>query len=783
MSATPAATVPQPLTVTLAQVPLAGHLLREVTLRGYWLGQPLGSAPVVVPVGGITASPFPFGDGEHPGWWPALLAADLIDPQQHTILCPCWPGNGTTWQGLTGPVAEVVAQLPLLSALDLADLLALWLDGIGCRQPVWYVGASMGALVGIALAVRHPERVERLISISAGLRPDGWGTATRHLQRELVRDGVRRGDVFTGMVRARQLGMLTYRGRQELDTRFGALSQDLLLPPVASYLDHHGRKFAEHFPAPTFLLLSEAIDRCQLADTPEALRAALQQVRAEVAVIGVPGDLLFPYALQTELHRALQAAGAHSSLWQLQSEFGHDAFLADQDKLAELLRQTGLLAADRAPQPPRYFGVGVRPLRTIRLALLGCGTVGQGFLHLLDTQRLHLQEREQVRFEVVGVGVRDLTRSRGPLADKLPRSNDLLQLVSDPAVDVIVEVAGGETEVADAVRAALAAGKPVVTANKALLSRQLAELATLAQRTETPLLCEAAAAAAIPVLRHLTRRSDEVQSLLAILNGTSNFALTRLAQDEWPLERAVQEAVRQGLAEANPDDDLSGRDAAAKLSILVYRSFGAWFRPDSFAVRGIGGLLAADCDLAESLGFRIRHAARAERLRLGDGTPTLDLSVEPLLLPAWHLLASVEEEYNAVYLQTDHAGDLALFGKGAGGLPAATALLADLLDLAQDSRARWPLPQPMLAYDGTQRPWRRYVRVSASAHPTLAERLESQLRKAGLHVLGRAERAESNGAVHQGFLLAACTDAEVSAAQQALAQLGRVSATLQLRVV
>ena len=773
--------VPQLLTVTLPEVHLGGQLLRAVRLCGYWHGQPLGTAPVVLPVGGITASPFPFGDGEHPGWWPALDTADLVDPTQHTILCPCWPGNGTSWTALQGEVPAVVANLPLLSALDLADLVALWLDGIGCKRPVWYIGASMGALVGIALAVRHPARVERLVSISAGLRPDGWGTATRHLQRELVRDGVRRGDVYTGMVRARQLGMLTYRGRQELDTRFGTLSQDLLHPPVAGYLDHHGRKFAEHFPAPTFLLLSEAIDRCQLADTPEALRQALQQVTAEVAVIGVPGDLLFPYALQTELHRALQAAGGHSSLWQLQSEYGHDAFLADQDKLAELLRQTGFLAADRAPQPPRYVGVGTKPPRKMGLALVGCGTVGQGLLHLLDAQRQHLLEREQVAFEVVAIGVRDVAKARGPLTAGIRLTTDLLEMVTDPRVDAVVEVAGGEGDVADAVRAALAAGKPVVTANKALLSRQLAELATLAQRTETPLLCEAAAAAAIPVLRHLTRRSDEVQSLLAILNGTSNFALTRLAQDGWPISRAIAEAVRQGLAEANPDDDLSGRDAAAKLSILAYRSFGAWFRPDSFAVRGLDGVTAMDCQLAERLGYRIRHAARAERLRLADGTPALDLAVEPLLLPAWHLLASVEEEYNAVYLQTDHAGDLALFGKGAGGLPAATALLSDLLDLAQDSRARWPLPQPMAAFDPAQRLWRRYVRLNAAAPLAVDSQLQA-VTAAGFHVLAQTEQS-SAGTDHLAVVLAACTDAAVAVLLATLQLHHSQGAMLQLRVL
>ena len=250
-----------------------------------------------------------------------------------TVLCPCWPGNGSTWRGF-----DEAAHLPAISVLGLADLVAAWLDGIGCTTPVTFVGASLGGMVGVAFAVRHPDRCARLITISAGLRPDGWGTATRHLQRELVRDGMRNGDVATGMSRARQLGMLTYRGRDELDTRFGVLVPGLERPPVAEYLDHHGRRFAERFPVRTFLLLSEAIDRGAIGADPRARRALLERVTADTIVVGVPGDMLFPWALQDELHRELQAAGAQSSLWKLDSVYGHDAFLADQDRLAELLR-------------------------------------------------------------------------------------------------------------------------------------------------------------------------------------------------------------------------------------------------------------------------------------------------------------------------------------------------------------------------------------------------------------------------------------------------------------
>jgi homoserine dehydrogenase len=747
-----------------------GHALEELELGGYVLGLPLGTAPVVIVVGGITASPFPFGDpasGAEP-WWPALCAPELIDPDRVTVLCPCWPGNGSTWRGF-----ESQDTMPALSALGLADLIAAWLEGIGCTVPATYVGASLGGLVGIAFAARHPERCARLVTISAGLRPDGWGTATRHLQRELVRDGLRTGDVATGMIRARQLGMLTYRGRDELDTRFGVLAPGLAEPPVAAYLDHHGQRFAARFPVRTFLLLSEAIDRCRFATDPTSVRAELARVAAEVIVVGVPGDLLFPYALQHELYRELQAVGASCSLWKLDSEYGHDAFLADQDRLAALLRDAGAFATEVAPKP-RYEGVGPRPVREIRIGMIGCGTVGGGVLALLDMQAEAMAERYGVRFRVTRLAVRDPDRPRPTLAAQIPRTTRAIELVGDPEVDVIVEVAGG-LAVEPAVTAALAAGKPVVTANKALLARRLAELGVLAQRTETPLLCEAAAAAALPIIRHLSHRADEVDSLIAIVNGTCNYIITRLEQDEWPMPRAIAEAQRLGLAEADPSADVDGHDAAAKLSILSYRAFGAWIPLDALPVRGITQLTPADCDLAEAMAFRIRLVARAARV-----AGALSAAVEPVLLPDWHLLASVEEEYNAVYLRCASSGDLSLFGKGAGALPTAAAVLGDLIDLAQDNSVQWPEPRRLTP--APPPPRRHYLRVTtADAHSGLARRIDSLVRRAGLTVQNRAARNEPS-ASHHAFVISPSSDAAIAELVDQIAALGRVEQTLWLGV-
>ncbi|HEY4182770.1 MAG TPA: homoserine dehydrogenase [Kofleriaceae bacterium] len=769
--------LPERREVRRPEMTIEGHALADVVLGGYVLGAPLGTAPVVVIVGGITASPFPFGRpqmGDEPEvepWWPALKAPDLVDPAHQTVVCPCWPGNGSTWKGYDD--AGDAARTPPLSALGLADLVAAYLDGIGVSTPVTYLGASLGGLVGIAFAVRHSARCAKLVTISAGLRPDGWGTATRHLQRELVRDGLRTGDVATGMIRARQLGMLTYRGRDELDTRFGTLAPGLAQPPVASYLDHHGQRFAARFPVRTFLMLSEAIDRAHFGLDQAAVREQLARVTAEVIVIGVPGDMLFPFPLQHELYRELQAVGATCSLWKLDSEFGHDAFLADQDKLAALLRDGRVLAPSQTPE--RWTGVGPRPVREIRIGMIGCGVVGGGVLALLAKQATDMVERYSVRFRVTKIAVRDASKQRGVLAAGIPVTTNSLELVADPEVDVIVEVAGGFA-VEPTVTAALAAGKPVVTANKALLARKLAELGVLAQRTETPLLCEAAAAAAIPIVRHLSHRADDIDRLMAIVNGTCNYIITRLEQDELPIARAIAEAQAKGFAEADPSADLEGHDAAAKLSILAYRAFGAWVPPDALPVRGITQLTPADCDLAEAMGFRIRLIAHAAR-QPGGG---LTAAVEPVLLPDWHLLASVEEEYNAVYLQCAASGDLSLFGKGAGALPTATAVLGDLIDLAQDNSVQWPEPRKVAPSPQPHR--RHYLRVTGEPHPGLQRRIESLVRRAGLSVLAHASRGEGDN-IHHAVLISPSDDAPMIGLLEQLAQLGRVDETLWLGVL
>lgn len=332
---------PQLLTAhTDLPLELGGHLA-DVQLRGHHYGQPLANAPIYVLSGGITADALPLGDGQNPGWWQALEHFKLLNPQKHAILAPGTLGNISDWPALLELDHTASLELPRLTPFDLAEATERWLQAIGCPNGVTWLGASVGGLVGLALALLHPRRIQRLITISAGHQPDGWGTGVRHLQRELVRDALRHDPLEKSMIslamkRARQLGMLSYRGRHELNTRFGPLEAHMQVPPIDSYLEHNGHKFAKRFSPQRFLLLSDAIDRFHVGKR-------LDQLQCQVDVIGVPSDLLFPFTLQAEFHNLLLDAGISSRLVRFDSPFGHDAFLADQARLAELLELHNIL--------------------------------------------------------------------------------------------------------------------------------------------------------------------------------------------------------------------------------------------------------------------------------------------------------------------------------------------------------------------------------------------------------------------------------------------------------
>jgi homoserine dehydrogenase len=333
---------------------------------------------------------------------------------------------------------------------------------------------------------------------------------------------------------------------------------------------------------------------------------------------------------------------------------------------------------------------------TVRVALLGCGNVGSALAELLVTRQEEIEARTGMRLQLVGIAVSDGARSRSAVIPVDLIGTDAEGLVARPDVDVVVELIGGLHPAQELIEAALRAGKPVVTANKALLAVSGAELAEVAAANGVDLLYEAAVAGAIPVIRPLRESlaGEQIVRVMGIVNGTTNFILTRMEEDGVDYEDALAEAQSLGLAERDPTADVEGDDAAAKAAILAALAFGSDVVDSDVHREGITGIHAADVAYANRLGYSVKLLAVAE---LVDGGPELSVRVHPAMIPRAHPLASVRGAFNAVFVEGAVSGELMLYGRGAGGGPTASAVLGDLVDASRNLRAGAPAPAPKRA--------------------------------------------------------------------------------------
>jgi homoserine dehydrogenase len=333
------------------------------------------------------------------------------------------------------------------------------------------------------------------------------------------------------------------------------------------------------------------------------------------------------------------------------------------------------------------------PQAVVRVAVLGCGNVGAPLVEMVLRRRDEIASRTGVTLEIAGVAVNDLTRPRDPAIPRALLTDDAKELVHRGGIDVVVELIGGLDPARALVEAALRAGRSVVTGNKALLASSGAELAALAAANDVDLLYEAAVAGAIPVIRPLRESlaGERVIRVMGIVNGTTNFILTQMDQHGVDYDDALAEAQRLGLAERDPTADVGGHDAAAKAAILAGLAFGADIVDADVPREGIDAITASDVAFAARLGYVVKLLAVAE---LVDGGPDVSVRVHPSMVPRSHPLASVNGSFNAVFVEGDAAGELMLYGRGAGGAPTASAVLGDLVDAARNVARGSPGPAP-----------------------------------------------------------------------------------------
>jgi homoserine dehydrogenase len=315
----------------------------------------------------------------------------------------------------------------------------------------------------------------------------------------------------------------------------------------------------------------------------------------------------------------------------------------------------------------------------VRIGVLGCGNVGSAFVQLVATQADMVEARTGIRLEVVKVAVRNVSKSRDvTLADGV-LVRDARSVVEDPQVDLVVELIGGIEPARELISTALAAGKPVVTGNKELLANVGHELWAQSDQSGADLLFEAAVAGGIPLVRALREslRGEPVRRVMGIVNGTTNFILTKMTEEGADYSAALTEAQRLGFAERDPTADVEGFDAGAKAAIIASIAFGAKVVAGDVYHEGISGITAADIAIARRLGYVVKLLGIAERQ--GD---SVAVRVHPAMVPLTHPLASVRDSYNAVFVEGDAVGSLMFYGRGAGGFPTASAVLGDVIDAA-----------------------------------------------------------------------------------------------------
>ena len=416
----------------------------------------------------------------------------------------------------------------------------------------------------------------------------------------------------------------------------------------------------------------------------------------------------------------------------------------------------------------------------LNIAVAGLGTVGAGTLKLLAQQAKLLEQRSGRSIRVVAVSARDLGRDRGVSMDGIQWFDDPVAMAKAPNIDAVVEVIGGADGPAKAVcEAAIAAGRHVVTANKALLAHHGTELAAAAEKKGVVLAYEASVAGGIPIIKALREglAANSVKRVYGILNGTCNYILTNMRASRRDFGEVLEEAQKLGYAEADPSFDVDGIDTAHKLAILTAVAFGCQVNFPGIQVEGIRPVSALDIAFADELGYRIKLLGLARRTEWG-----VEQRVHPCLVPVGTPIAHVEGVFNAVVAETDFAQTHVFEGRGAGAGPTASAIVADLVDIARGIRTpTFAVPaahlaalpaSPMEKHEGCS-----YVRLMVRDRPGVMADITAALRDEQVSLESMLQRGRDPGEVVPVVLVT--HETQEAAMVRALAKISRLDTVVE----
>ncbi|MDH9920709.1 homoserine dehydrogenase [Staphylococcus hominis] len=318
-------------------------------------------------------------------------------------------------------------------------------------------------------------------------------------------------------------------------------------------------------------------------------------------------------------------------------------------------------------------------MKELNVALLGLGTVGSGVVKIIEENRQQIKDTLNKDIVIKHILVRDTTKKRPINISQYHLIEDINEILNDDDIDIVIEVMGGIEPTVDWLRESLKRKKHVITANKDLLAVHLELLENLAEQQGVALKFEASVAGGIPIVNAINNglNANNISKFMGILNGTSNFILSKMTREQTSFEDALAEAQRLGFAEADPTDDVEGIDAARKVVITSYLSFNQVIKLNDVKVKGISKTTLSDINVADKLGYKIKLIGKSTYHHR-----EVNASVEPTLIHKSHQLAAVENEYNAIYVIGDAVGDTMFYGKGAGSLATGSAVVSDLLNVA-----------------------------------------------------------------------------------------------------
>ncbi len=321
------------------------------------------------------------------------------------------------------------------------------------------------------------------------------------------------------------------------------------------------------------------------------------------------------------------------------------------------------------------------PKDLVKVGLIGFGVIGTGVVKLFKNSSEIINKKSGVKVELVKICDLDIKRDRGVKVSPGMLTTDASEIIDSPEIDIVIELMGGYRPAFDFATRALKNGKHVVTANKAMISKFWNELREAAKSSGRDIMAEASVGGGIPILRGLDKglAVNRIEKVMGILNGTCNYILTKMTKDKMTFDAALKEAQQKGFAEADPTLDIEGYDTMHKIAILSNMSFGITVKHEMISVQGIKNVDYTDIQYADQLGFVMKLLAIAERIKDG-----INVRVHPAFVPKENLLANVNYEFNAVHVKGDAVGDTLFYGRGAGEMPTASAVLSDVIYIARN---------------------------------------------------------------------------------------------------